>query len=51
MLPTINGKEIIDCSLTDIQVIIDNPDYAENEYLDYKKAFSIDAVDKTTRTG
>ena len=46
MLPTINGKEIIDCSLTDIQVIIDNPDYAENEYLDYKKAFSIDAVDK-----
>ena len=49
MLPTINGKEIIDCSLEDIQVIIDNPDYAENEYLDYKKAFPIDTVDKDKR--
>lgn len=46
MLPTINGKEIVDCNLEDIQFIIDNPDYAENEYLEYKKAFSIDAVEK-----
>ena len=46
MLPTINGKEIIDCKLDDILCIIDNPDYAENEYLDYKKTFSIDAVEK-----
>ena len=45
MLPTINGKEIIDCKLEDIQCIIDNPDYAENEYLEYKKAFSIDVVE------
>lgn len=49
MLPTINGKEIIDCSLEDIQIIIDNPDYAENEYLDYKKSFSIDVVEKDQR--
>ncbi len=49
MLPTINGKEIIDCCLEDIQFIIDNPDYAENEYLDYKKAFSIDVVVKDKR--
>ncbi len=39
MLPRINGKEIIDCDLTDLQVIIDNPSFAENEYLDYKKSF------------
>ena len=44
MLPIINGKEIIDCNLSDITMILDNPDYGENEYLDYKKAFSIDVV-------
>lgn len=49
MLPTINGKEIIDCDLEDIKVILDNPDYAENEYLDYKKSFSIDVVAKENR--
>ena len=46
MLPRINGKEIIDCDLTDLQVIIDNPSFAENEYLDYKKSFTIDEVPK-----
>lgn len=50
MLPIINGKEIIDCTLEDFQGILDNPDYAENEYLDYKKDFAIDAAkDNNTR--
>ncbi|MCI6435894.1 MAG: ATP-binding protein [Clostridiales bacterium] len=40
MLPTINGKPIIECSKEDFAVIIDNPDYSENEYLDYKRSFS-----------
>ena len=46
MLPRINGKDIIDCSLADLQSIIDDHNYAENEYLDYKKTFSIDEVPK-----
>ena len=44
MLPTINGKDIIDCELSDLQIILDNPTFAENEYLDYKKSFAIDVV-------
>lgn len=46
MLPRINGKEIIDCDLSDLLSIIDNPSFAENEYLDYKKAFAVDIVPK-----
>ncbi len=46
MLPRINGKEIIDCDLSDLQSIIDNPSFAENEYLDYKKAFAVDIAPK-----
>ena len=46
MLPTINGKEIIDCDLDDLRTIINNPDYAENEHLDYKRCFAIDEVEK-----
>ena len=50
MLPIINGKEFIDCNLEDIQEIIDNPNYAENEYIDYKKEFAIDSSkDKNIR--
>lgn len=46
MLPTINGKDLIDCSLDDLQIILDNPDYMENEYIDYKKTFSVNEVPK-----
>ena len=46
MLPMINGKQIIDCNLEDLQVIIDNPDYRENEYIDYKAMFSVDQYSK-----
>lgn len=46
MLPKINGKDIIDCELSDLQEILDNPSFAENEYLDYKKSFTIDEVPK-----
>ena len=41
MLPTINGKSLLECSEDDFEDIIDNPDYRENEYIDYKSNFSI----------
>lgn len=41
MLPTINGKSLLECSECDFEDIIDNPDYRENEYIDYKRNFSI----------
>lgn len=46
MLPTINGKPIISCNKGDFQIIIDNPDYRENEYIDYKESFSFLGLDK-----
>lgn len=46
MLPTINGKTFLNCSIEDIRGIIDNQDYRESEYLDYKKSFEIADIPK-----
>lgn len=46
MLPKINGKKIEDCNEEDLQVILDNPDYRENEYIDFKRNFSFLEMDK-----
>lgn len=40
MLPKINNKSFLECTESDLEVLIDNPDYRENEYLDYKKKFA-----------
>ena len=39
MLPKINNKELIDCEASDFEVLLNNPDYRENQYLDYKQDF------------
>ena len=41
MLPTINGKPLHECGLADIQLMLNNPDYSENAYLDFKSEFSL----------
>lgn len=46
MLPTINGKSFMDCTESDLQVLIDNPDYCENDYIDYKATFAFLEADK-----
>ena len=46
MLPRINGKELFDCTEDDFCEIIDNLDYRENEYLDYKKTLDILSIPK-----
>lgn len=40
MLPQINGKSFLECTKEDLIVLIDNPDFRENEYIDYKRNFS-----------
>ena len=40
MLPKINNKSFLKCNHLDLSVLIDNPDYRENEYIDYKKTFA-----------
>ena len=39
-LPKINNKSLLECDEDDFKEIIDNPDYQENQYLDYKKDFA-----------
>ena len=46
MLPAINGKSLLECSEEDFRSILDNPDYKENKYLDYKQTLSILKYDK-----
>lgn len=40
MLPTINGKSFLECTAEDLVELLDNPDFRENEYIDYKLTFS-----------
>ena len=46
MLPRINNKSLLECSESDLQIMIHNPDYRENQYLDYKKSFSFIEMQK-----
>ena len=47
---TINGKSFLECNEDDLSALIGNPDYRENDYIDYKQNFSFletkDASDK-----
>ena len=49
MLPTINGKAFLDCSLEDLRGILDNQDYREGDYLDYKKSFELTEIPKSEK--
>ena len=46
MFPLVNGKSLIECKEDDLAVLIDNLDYRENEYIDYKKNFSFLEIPK-----
>lgn len=41
MLPLINGKSFLDCTESDLNTLIDNTDFRESQYIDYKTTFSI----------
>lgn len=46
MLPKINNKSFLDCTEKDFEVLKDNLDYRENEYIDYKENFAFLEMDK-----
>ena len=48
MLPQINNKTLLECTEDDFAEILNNPDYRENQYLDYKRTFSFLEADKNT---
>ena len=41
MYPSVHSKSFLECNEDDLQSMLDNPDYRENEYLDYKSTFSL----------
>ena len=47
MLPQINNKSLLECTEDDFAEIINNPDYRENQCLEYKRMFSFQEVDKS----
>ena len=46
MVPLINEKDLMDCSLEDIRIMLDNSDYRESEYLDFKRNFAFLEAEK-----
>lgn len=49
MLPIVNSKSFLECDWNDIQTILDNTDFKESEYLDYKKSFELTEIPKTQK--
>lgn len=47
MLPQINNKSLLECNEADFTEVLNNPDYRENRYLEYKLTFSFMEVDKS----
>lgn len=45
MVFQINGKTLLECNEDDIQLLIDDPTYRENEYIDYKENFAFLEID------
>ena len=39
MFPLVNGKSFLELNEEDLEYLIDNPDFRENEYIDYKRTF------------
>lgn len=40
MLPTINGKSFLEVTEDDLKVLVENTDYRESDYIDYKRNFA-----------
>lgn len=49
MLPKINNKSLMECKAEDFQELLQNPDYRENQYIDYKKTFAFLVVPENRR--
>lgn len=50
MFPTINGKSLLKCTESELLLILDNPDYRENQYIDYKEELSFFAYSREQKT-
>lgn len=48
MIPKINNKSFLECSEEDLNVLIENEDFRENEFIDYKQNFAFLELPKGT---
>ncbi len=46
MFPTINGKNILECCEEDLKEMLENPNFMENEYLEYKQCITFMKISK-----
>lgn len=46
MFPTINGKCILECCEEDLKEMLENPNFMENEYLEYKQCIAFMKIPK-----
>lgn len=46
MLPIVNGKSFLELSETDLKTLIENIDFRENDYIDYKQNFAFLEIPK-----
>lgn len=46
MFPKVNGKSFLELAEEDLEVLIDNPDFRENDYIDYKENFAFLEIPK-----
>ena len=49
MLPLINGKSLMNCTVDDLAVILDNESFRESDYIDYKKSLSVFDIPKENK--
>lgn len=49
MVPSINGRSFMDCSLEDLKEILDNESYRESDQVDYKKTFAVFDIPKENK--
>lgn len=49
MFPTVNGKSFLEVTEEDLRTLIENVDYRENDYIDYKRNFAFLEVPKEKR--
>lgn len=50
MLPELNGKSFLELTESDLRDLVDNVDYRENDYIDYKQNFAFLEIPKEKKT-
>lgn len=50
MFLKVNGKSLLECNEEELKILIDNLDYRENEFIDYKKTFSFLEIGKNKKS-